>query len=77
VDFVADAISTLHMKANPEHDTYHLLRATMRRRFGNDQSAGSGAEQARSAVFADLEKPFGSIVNTLANRKGPVGTERR
>src|ERR1700684_1087999 len=24
VDFVADAISTLHMKANPGHDTYHL-----------------------------------------------------
>src|SRR5580698_6840086 len=24
VDFVADAISALHMKANPAHDTYHL-----------------------------------------------------
>ena len=24
VDFVADAVATLHQKENPQHDTYHL-----------------------------------------------------
>ena len=57
VDFVADAISTLHMKANPEHDTYHLSSGNDSQSFrGIDQGAGGRAEQARAAVFADPGK---------------------
>ncbi len=49
VDFVADAIATLHQKENPLHDTYHLSSG---RGLANlppiDHRSGCGAEQART-----------------------------
>src|SRR5258708_24674192 len=33
VDFVADAIATLHQKENPQHDTYHLSSGLESRTF--------------------------------------------
>ena len=74
VDFVADAISTLHMKANPEHDTYHLSSGNDSQTFRELTRALAAEENKRGPLFLPiLERPFGSIVNTLANRKGPVG----
>ena len=74
VDFVADAISTLHMKANPLHDTYHLSSGNGSQTFRELTTALSDAQAKRSPMFVPLlEKPFSSIVNTLANRKGPIG----
>ena len=74
VDFVADAISTLHMKANPEHDTYHLSSGNDAQTFRELTKALAAEQNKRGPLFLPiLEKPFGSIVNTLANRKGPVG----
>ena len=74
VDFVADAISTLHMKANPEHDTYHLSSGNGSQTFRELTKALAAEQNKRGPLFLPiLEKPFGSIVNTLANRKGPVG----
>ncbi len=74
VDFVADAISTLHLKANPEHDTYHLSSGNDSQSFEELTKALAAEQDKRGPVFLPiLEKPFGSIVNTLANRKGPVG----
>jgi len=74
VDFVADAISTLHMKANPEHDTYHLSSGNDSQTFRELTRALAAEQNKRGPLFLPvLEKPFGSIVNTLANRKGPVG----
>ncbi len=74
VDFVADAISTLHMKANPEHDTYHLSSGNDSQSFQELTKALATEQNMRGPVFLPiLEKPFGSIVNTLANRKGAVG----
>ena len=74
VDFVADAISTLHMKANPEHDTYHLSSGNGAQSFQELTQALASEQNKRGPVFLPiLEKPFGSIVNTLANRKGPAG----
>jgi len=74
VDFVADAISTLHMKANPEHDTYHLSSGNDSQTFRELTRALAAEQNKRGPLFLPiLERPFGSIVNTLANRKGPVG----
>jgi len=74
VDFVADAISTLHMKANPEHDTYHLSSGNGAQSFQELTKALAAEQNKRGPVFLPiLEKPFVSIVNTLANRQGSVG----
>jgi len=73
VDFVADAISTLHMKANPEHDTYHLSSGRESQTFRELTSALATAQQKRAPVFVPvLARPFSGTVNTLANRKGAV-----
>src|SRR6202158_996128 len=74
VDFVADAISTLHMKANPEHDTYHLSSGNDSQTFQELTKALAAEQNKRGPVFLPiLEKPFNSIVNTLASRTGPGG----
>ena len=74
VDFVADAISTLHMKTEPQHDTYHLSSGNGSQTFQELTRALAAEQNKRGPVFLPvLEKPFASIVNTLANRKGPVG----
>jgi long-chain acyl-CoA synthetase len=74
VDFVADAISTLHMKTEPEHDTYHLSSGNGSQTFQELTQALAAEQNKRGPVFLPvLEKPFASVVNTLAKRKGPVG----
>ncbi len=74
VDFVADAISTLHMKANPEHDIYHLSSGNDSQTFQELTKALATAQNRRGPVFLPiLEGPFRSTVNALANRKGPTG----
>ncbi len=55
VDFVADAIATLHQKANPEFDTYHL-------------SSGTGSQTFReltNALAAEQNKR-GPYIHTVA-----------
>jgi nucleoside-diphosphate-sugar epimerase len=74
VDFVADAIVTLHQKPNPEHDIYHLSSGTMSQTFRELTDVLASARGKRKPVYAPgMEKPFTGIVNTLANRKGSVG----
>jgi thioester reductase-like protein len=74
VDFVADAISTLHMKANPLHDIYHLSSGNGSQTFRELTTTLAAAQTKRAPMFMPiLEKPFSSTVNMLANRKGPVG----
>jgi long-chain acyl-CoA synthetase len=74
VDFVADAISTLHMKVNPQHDTYHLSSGNDSQTFQELTKALAAEQNKRAPVFLPiLENPFDSVVNVLANRKGPVG----
>ncbi len=74
VDFVADAIATLHQKKNPQYDTYHLSSGRDSQTFKELTTALAGAQQKRGPVFLPfLEKPFDATVNMLANRKGSVG----
>ncbi len=74
VDFVADAISTLHMKADPAHDTYHLSSGNGAQTFRELTKALATEQNRRGPVFLPvLEGTFAALVNTLADRKGAVG----
>jgi thioester reductase-like protein len=73
VDFVAEAIATLHQKAEPRYDTYHLSSGTGSQTFRDLTRALAAAQQRRAPVFLPfLERSFAGTVNTLANRKGAI-----
>jgi thioester reductase-like protein len=73
VDFVAEAIATLHQKERPEHDTYHLSSGTGSQTFREITKALAGAQAKRAPVFVPVaERPFAKSVNFLANRKGAI-----
>ncbi len=74
VDFVAEAIATLHQKERPEHDTYHLSSGVESQTFSEITAALAAAQQKRAPVFVPVvEKPFAGSVNFLANRGGAIG----
>jgi len=74
VDFVADAIATLHQKDQPRYDTYHLSSGTASQTFRQLTGALAIAQQKRRPVFlAFTEKPFARSLNLLSNRKGSLG----
>ncbi len=74
VDFVADAIATLHQKESPLHDTYHLSSGVDSQSFRQLTSALAAAQNKRGPVFLPfLQRPFGAAVNFLSNRQGSLG----
>jgi thioester reductase-like protein len=74
VDFVADAIATLHMKANPQHEIYHLSSGNDSQSFRELTRALAEAQGKRGPIFMPiLEGPFTSAANMLSNRRGRVG----
>jgi nucleoside-diphosphate-sugar epimerase len=74
VDFVADAVATLHQKERPEFDTYHLSSGIGSQTFREITQALAAAQNKRAPVFVPVaEKPFAGSVNFLANRKGAMG----
>ena len=74
VDFVADAIADLHMKDQPQHDTYHLSSGTGSQTFRQITTALATAQQKRPPFFMPFtEKPFARSVNVLSNRRGSLG----
>jgi thioester reductase-like protein len=74
VDFVADAIATLHQKERPAFDTYHLSSGRESQSFRQLTEALAAARNKRRPIFTPgLARPFSSIVNTLSNRSGAVG----
>ena len=74
VDFVADAVATLHQKANPQYDTYHLSSGRASQTFRELTSALAAARHKRGPLFLPfLEKPFAATVNTLANYRNTMG----
>ncbi len=73
VDFVADAIATLHQKDQPRYDTYHLSSGADSQTFRQLTSALAAAQQKRAPIFVPfMEKPFGGSVDFLSNRKGSI-----
>ncbi|HEY7616896.1 MAG TPA: SDR family oxidoreductase [Terriglobales bacterium] len=74
VDFVADAIASLHQQEHTQHDTYHLSSGTDSQTFRQLTSALATAQNKRKPVFLpSMERPFAAIVNWLSRRKGALG----
>jgi nucleoside-diphosphate-sugar epimerase len=73
VDFVADAIATLHQKEKPQYDTYHLSSGIGSQTFRELTNTLAAEQNKRGPMFFPwLERPFSGTVNFLANRKGAV-----
>jgi len=73
VDFVADAIATLHQKEKPLHDTYHLSSGMDSQTFRQLTSTLAAVQNKRGPFFLPfLERPFDASVNFLANRSGSL-----
>jgi nucleoside-diphosphate-sugar epimerase len=74
VDFVAEAVATLHQKERPEYDTYHLSSGIGSQTFREITRALAAAQNKRAPVFVPVaERPFAGSVNFLANRTGAIG----
>jgi thioester reductase-like protein len=74
VDFVADAIATLHVKDQTQFDTYHLSSGIASQTFREITRALASAQNKRPPVFVPAaERPFTGSVNLLANRRGTLG----
>jgi thioester reductase-like protein len=74
VDFVADAIATLHQKSETKFDTYHLSSGNGSQTFREITRALAAAQEQRTPLFVPaMEKPFAKTVNALAHRKGSLG----
>jgi thioester reductase-like protein len=74
VDFVADAISTLHQKPNPAHEIYHLSCGVDSETFAEITDSLAKAQGKRAPKFVPrLEGPSSQIVEMMARRAGKVG----
>ena len=74
VDFVADAIVTLHQKPNPQHEIYHLSSGTMSQTFRQLTDALAAARRKGKPVYLPgLGGIFESTVNRLSASKGKMG----
>jgi thioester reductase-like protein len=73
VDFVADAIATLHQKEQTQYDTYHLSSGRDSQTFRELTSVLAVAQQKRPPIFIPaLEGAFTGTVNTLSNYKSKI-----
>jgi thioester reductase-like protein len=73
VDFVADAVATLHQKDSPRFDTYHLSSGSDSQTFQELTTALAASQNKRDPVFLPLlERPFTGSVNMLSNGKGSL-----
>jgi thioester reductase-like protein len=74
VDFVANAIVSLHQKAHPAHEIYHLSSGLMSQTFRELTDALSAARQKSKPVYLPgLVGMFSSAVERLSSGKGKVG----
>jgi len=74
VDFVADAVATLHLKERTNYDTYHLSSGRDAQTFKQITESLAAAQGKRGPVYLPfLGKPFSNSVNLLANRKSAIG----
>jgi thioester reductase-like protein len=73
VDFVADAIATLHQKDQPQYDTYHLSSGVLSQTFRQLTGSLAAAQQKRAPIFLPFaEKTFTASVNFFSNRRGSL-----
>ena len=74
VDFVADAIATLHLKERTQFDTYHLSSGRDSQRFRQLTQSLAAAQDKRGPFYLSiLERPFASAVSALSKRRSALG----
>jgi thioester reductase-like protein len=74
VDYVAGAISRLHLKDKPEHEIYHLSSGTDSETYKQLTAVLAAAQEKRRPTFApSLEKSTSGMVNFLSGRAGKAG----
>jgi thioester reductase-like protein len=74
VDFVADAIASLHVREQTQHDTYHLSSGRESQTFRQITASLSAAQQKHGPIYLPFaQKPFTSTVNAFSNRKSSIG----
>jgi thioester reductase-like protein len=74
VDFVADAIATLHQKSDTSHNIYHLSSGTDSETFAELTDSLAKAQGKRPPVFVPaLEGPSSTMLNALAGTAGKMG----
>jgi thioester reductase-like protein len=75
VDYVASAISRLHLKEKPEHEIYHLSSGADSETYKQLTAGLAAAQGKRPPTFApSLEKSTVGMVNFLSRRAGKAGT---
>jgi nucleoside-diphosphate-sugar epimerase len=74
VDYVAEAVATLHMKPKPDHEIYHLSSGIDSQTFQQLTDALSNAQGKRAPIFMPkLENSSVKMVNSLSRRSGKIG----
>jgi thioester reductase-like protein len=74
VDFVTDAITTLHQKPHPMNEIYHLSSGSSSQTYYELTDALAAAQGKKGPIFVPrLEKAFASGVNLLSQRRGAMG----
>jgi thioester reductase-like protein len=74
VDYVADAIVTLHQKARPEHEIYHLSSGEGSQTYRQLTQALAQARGIMPPLFwPELERPFSWVVGRLSRRRDNLG----
>jgi thioester reductase-like protein len=74
VDFVADAIASLHAKEQTQYDVYHLSSGRDSQTFRQITESLAAAQDKRGPIYLPfLERPFGRTVNFLSTRKSAIG----
>jgi nucleoside-diphosphate-sugar epimerase len=74
VDYVADAIVTLHQRPNTEHEIYHLSSGVHSQSFRELTAALAEARgKMRPLFWPELERPFRGIVDRLSRRRDNLG----
>jgi thioester reductase-like protein len=72
-NYVGKAIVTIHQKAQPAHDIYHLSSGTSAQTYREITDALAGAGAGRRPTFLpSFGKPFSGTVDWLANRGGAI-----
>jgi thioester reductase-like protein len=74
VDYVADAIVTLHQRPSPEHEIYHLSSGVRSENFQELTAALAEARgKMRPLFWPELQRPFRGIVERLSRRRDNLG----
>jgi thioester reductase-like protein len=74
VDYVADAIVTLHQHAHPKHEIYHLSSGVNSESFRELTAALAAARgKMRPLFWPELEAPFRGVVERLSRRRDNLG----